>query len=291
MNINHEPYIFILDLDGTIIGDCTYQCEIYNIQEIIKSNLIQNKHQMQKMHLGHNKYRQLCDKSLSECYNECSKLIRPYFGLFINKMKRCFPNSYFFVYTASEKSWALKEIAIIEKNHKIKFNRPIFTRDHCIPDSAGNLKKSVVKILPIIMKIAKLPSTLALKNKLLIIDNNPTFIDYTDNLLICPTYDFLEFHNLWNNIPHNYEKINELKQYVNKLIMEQKIHQSYKKQNTVTLEKIHKWLYKKYKKINKSNTSYQHDIFWKKLAVYIEKNNIVSFSKKSVKIIQKNIRK
>ena len=44
MNINHEPYIFVLDLDGTIIGDCTYQCEIYNIQEIIKSNLIQNKH-------------------------------------------------------------------------------------------------------------------------------------------------------------------------------------------------------------------------------------------------------
>ena len=291
MNINHEPYIFVLDLDGTIIGDCTYQCDIYNIQEIIKNNLIQNKHQMQKLQLGHNKYRTLCDKSLGECYNTCSKLIRPYFGLFINKIKKYFPNSYFFVYTASEKSWALKEIAIIEKHHKIKFNRPIFTRDNCIPDSAGNLKKSIVKILPIIMKVAKISSATSIKNKLLIIDNNPTFIDHTDNLLICPTYDFLQFHNLWDNIPQNYEKINELKTYVNKLITEQKIHPSFKSSNSVTLEKIHKWLYKKYKKINKNNASYNHDMFWKKLAYNIIKNNVIAFTKKTVRTLQKSIRK
>ena len=27
---NTEPYIFIIDLDGTIIGDCNYQCDLYN---------------------------------------------------------------------------------------------------------------------------------------------------------------------------------------------------------------------------------------------------------------------
>ena len=26
-----DPYIFIIDLDGTIIGDCNYQCYLYNI--------------------------------------------------------------------------------------------------------------------------------------------------------------------------------------------------------------------------------------------------------------------
>lgn len=291
MNINNDPYIFILDLDGTIIGDCTYQCEIYNIQEIIKKHLIQNKSQMQKLQLGHNKYRSLCDKSLTECYNTCSKLVRPYFGLFINKMKKIFPNSYFFVYTASDKSWALKELAIIEKNHKIKFNRPIFTRDNCIPDSSGNLKKSVINILPTIMKIAKVSSVHTLKNKILIIDNNPTFIDYTDNFLLCPTYDFLQFHNLWNNIPQNYSTIKDLKQYVDRLISEQKIHPSYKTTNTIVLEKIHRWLYKKYKKINKSNSVYHHDMFWKKLAYYIAKNNITTFSKKTIRQIQKNIKK
>ena len=34
---NTEPYIFVIDLDGTIIGNCTYQCDIYNIMELIKS--------------------------------------------------------------------------------------------------------------------------------------------------------------------------------------------------------------------------------------------------------------
>ena len=36
MNNNIEPYIFVIDLDGTIIGNCTYQCDIYNIMELMK---------------------------------------------------------------------------------------------------------------------------------------------------------------------------------------------------------------------------------------------------------------
>ena len=34
-----EPYVFILDLDGTIIGDCSYQCDLYNLQDILKKNI------------------------------------------------------------------------------------------------------------------------------------------------------------------------------------------------------------------------------------------------------------
>ena len=34
-----EPYVFIIDLDGTIIGDCSYQCDIYNIQNIMKNKI------------------------------------------------------------------------------------------------------------------------------------------------------------------------------------------------------------------------------------------------------------
>ena len=40
MDDDHMPYIFIIDLDGTIIGDCTYQCDIYNIENIMKKNAI-----------------------------------------------------------------------------------------------------------------------------------------------------------------------------------------------------------------------------------------------------------
>lgn len=288
----HQPYVFILDLDGTIIGDCSYQCDVYNIQEIIRNSVIANKQQMNKMQLGAmTRQRTMCDKSLNECYKECSKLIRPFFGAFINKMKKQYPNSHFFVYTASEKSWAMKEIGIIERQNHMKFNRPLFTRDDCIIDSGGNIKKSVNKIMPAIMKSIKAPKDYDIRGKLLIIDNNPTFIDYKDNLLICPTYNYIQFKDLWENIPHDYHKIAELKSFVSKLVSSRKMHTHRPNTSTKVLEKIHKWLYRKYKSINKYNASFENDTFWKDLANAISQNNIKLFDKKIVNILEKSIKK
>ncbi len=90
---NTEPYIFVIDLDGTIIGNCTYQCDIYNIMELIKSS--------KKKDL--NKYKILCDKSLNDSYNDKSLLIRPHFFYFVQSMKKLYSQSYFYIYTASEK--------------------------------------------------------------------------------------------------------------------------------------------------------------------------------------------
>ena len=181
---NTEPYIFVIDLDGTIIGNCTYQCDIYNIMELIKSS--------KKKDL--NKYKILCDKSLNDSYNDKSLLIRPHFFYFVQSMKKLYPQSYFYIYTASEKKWAIKEISIIEKNNNFKFDRPLFTRDNCIIDNYGNIKKSITKILPLIKKNVKMPASYDIKKHLLIIDNNPTFIDYKDNLLLCPTYNYIKFN-------------------------------------------------------------------------------------------------
>jgi hypothetical protein len=287
------PYVFILDLDGTIIGDCSYQCDVYNIQEIIRNKLITNKHALaNKLQLGAiARHKTLCDKSLHECYASCSKLIRPFFGSFINKMRQVYPNSHFFVYTASDKSWAIKEIAIIEKQNNVKFNRPIFTREHCIADNAGNLHKSVAKVLPAIMKSIKAPKDFNVKNNLLIIDNNPTFIDYKDNLLLCPTYNYIQFQNLWDNIPHDYHKIDELKKFVNKLILSKKIYTKHVNANSVMLEKIHRWLYRKYKRVNKYNSTFESDTFWKDLGNIISNNHIKIYNKKIVSVLQKSIKK
>ena len=291
-NMLSQPYVFVLDLDGTIIGDCSYQCDIYNIQEIIKKKLITNKQQMSKMQLGSiTRQKSLCDKSLNECYASCSKLVRPFFGTFINKMKRLYPNSFFFVYTASEKSWALKEIAIIEKQNKIKLNRPIFARDSCITDGSGNLHKSIKHILPDIIKATKAPKNYDFKDTLLVIDNNPTFIDYKDNFLLCPTYNYVKFKNLWENIPLDYHKIDELKKFVGNLITSRKIYSKHNVTNSAILERIYKWLYRKYKKINKYNSTFENDTFWKDLASTIEQNRIKMFNKKLVSALQKSIKK
>lgn len=295
-NVQLNPYVFVFDLDGTIIGDCSYQCDLYNIQEIIKNNLVKTKQQadkMNKLKLG-NMARQkaLCDKMLKKGYNMKSKLIRPYFGFFINKMKKIFPNSHFFVYTASEKSWAFKEIAMIEKHHNIRFNRPIFTRDDCIPGGSGILQKSITKVLPAILKSIKVQKGFDIKNNILIIDNNPTFIDHKTNMLVCPTYNHIEFQNLWETIPIDYHNIFELRVFVNKLIATKKIYASNPDNtNNIMLEKIHKWLYKKYKVVNKYNSYYSNDTFWKDLANLISNNNIQIFDKKIVATLQKSIKK
>jgi len=279
MNNNVEPYVFILDLDGTIIGDCRYQCDIYNIQEIIKKN------STQKL-LKNNT---LCEKSLCDSYNNESLLIRPFFNKFMLEIKKQYPNSFIYIYTASEKSWAHKEISIIEKQNNIKFNRPIFTRNNCIIDQYGVYKKSVVKILPLILKSMKMPKTYDISKKLLIIDNNDTFVDYTENLLICSTYNYIKFNDLWDNIPEEYLENELLKTFVSSLISSKKIHNIRSKKSEVQ-DKVHKWLYKKYKKINKFNYRFRNDTFWKDLITHIKTNNIQEYNKHTLYIMKKSIK-
>lgn len=276
MNNNIEPYIFIIDLDGTIIGNCSYQCDIYNIMELIKTS--------DKKNL--NKYKILCEKSLKDSYNEKSLLIRPHFFHFIQCMKKLYPMSYFYVYTASEKKWANKEISIIEKNNNFKFDRPLLTRDNCIIDKDGSIKKSINKILPLIKKNIKFPNAYDIKKHLLIIDNNPTFIDYKDNLLICPSYNYVKFSNLKDVLPDDIG-CSHIKNYINKLTKEQRMCRNYN--NPECLEKIYKWLYKKCKKINKYNSRYLKDNFWMDLVVLIKNYNIKHYSSKNVEMMQKSI--
>lgn len=274
---NTEPYIFIIDLDGTIIGDCNYQCDLYNIIELVK------KYKMK----GLNQYTVLCNKYLNESYSEKSLLVRPHFFTFINSIKKLYPASYFYIYTASEKKWANKEISIIEKNNNFKFDRPLFTRDNCIIDKYGNIMKSVSKILPLISKTIKIPNNYEISKRLLIIDNNPTFIDYTDNLLLCPSYNYTKFYDLRETLP-KYNKCEELKSYINRLAKEQRIGKISKSEN---LEKTYKWLYKKCKKINKYNFKYESDTFWKDLGALIKHYNITSYSPKIIGELQKSINK
>jgi hypothetical protein len=265
-----EPLVFILDLDGTIIGDCSYQVMLYNIDSIVKEN----------------KLKSSINKMLLNSYKPNTRLVRPYFKYFISTIKKNYPNSLFFVYTASEKSWANKEIGYIEKTHGIKFNRPIFTRNDCITDSFGNLRKSVKKILPRINKVAKkeIPT-----DKILIVDNNDVFIDYKSNFLLCPTYDYVLFNNVWEIMKKEYMKIMEIYKIITNLISSNKVckYCDYKIEphDTATLEQKHKWLYKKHKKINNMNKVYLKDIFWKKLTSNIIENKIQSFDKETIAMI------
>lgn len=269
--ISTENIYFILDLDGTIIGDCAYQVIMHELECLAKMNKIKSKF----------------NNALLDHYHPQSKLIRPFFRYFIFVMKKHYPNCKFFVYTASEKSWAHKEIAFIEKTHRFKFNRPIFTRDDCILDSHGQYKKSVKKVLPKILKSSK---KLITSPKIVVIDNNATFIDYAASFLLCPTYDFLKFCDLSAMIDSNMTRVHAIKERVSTHIASKKIckyiHTNHDEE---TIESRHKWLYKKYKRLNSYNKPYKNDDFWKRLANSIITHKMTSFDTNDMKILSSDV--
>lgn len=272
MYVSTEPLVFILDLDGTIIGDCGYQVCIYNIERILKKNKLR-----------------ISEENLKSCYTTKSKLIRPFFKLFYLTIKKKYPNSLFYIYTASEKEWANKEISLIEKTHNIKFNRPIFTRKECIIDNTGQYKKSVSSILPIIRKKNK---HLNIEDKnILVIDNNPTFIDYNSNFILCPTYDYIHFCDLWNIIKRDHLKISEICTFINELQNERKMCLFHEIKNPCdkTMEMKHKWLYKKHKKINNYNKKYFGDIFWKLITYTLVKQKIYEINHQNIKVLRNTV--
>tara|TARA_B000000475_G_scaffold271817_1_gene270658 strand:- start:930 stop:1742 length:813 start_codon:yes stop_codon:yes gene_type:complete len=269
--MNNNQVIFILDLDGTIIGNCSYQSDLYNLINLHKRCNI-------KCNNANN---------LISSYKSNSKLIRPYFLYFYNKIKKNYPNSLIYIYTASEDTWAKKEIEIIEKSLNIKFSRPIFARSDCILNTNGEYKKNVSKVLDKIKK--KIKNINTIRDNLIIIDNNNTFIDYNNNFLQCKTYEGTYFLDLWNNINNNFYKNKELYSYIKYLIKNNKIYKTKYKFNTndKNLELLYKWLYKKYKKYNKINK--EKDFFWKNLTDIIISNNYTKFNKDTIEYLSKNI--
>ena len=51
-----------------------------------------------------------------------------------------------------------------------------------------------------LLKTMKVKKDYDISKKLLIIDNNPTFVDFKDNFLLCPTYNYIQFSNLWEDL-------------------------------------------------------------------------------------------
>jgi hypothetical protein len=269
--ISQNPLIFILDLDGTIIGDCIYQTIIQNIENVAKKN----------------KIRTTLNKQLQESYQPQSKLIRPFFESFITNIRSYFPNSQFYIYTASEKEWATKEINLIEKTHNLKLNRPIFSRNDCILDSSGQYKKSVNKILPMIQKNNK--NNIIDQSNIIIIDNNDVFIDYNSNFVLCPSYNSIHFCDAWIDLKADSLNNANFKDTIDKYIYTNKICQydSTSKYCDEINELRHKWYYKKLKKINSINKKYKNDRFWKKLTNIIIEKKISKFDKQSMEFIRK----
>ena len=262
-----NDYVFIIDLDGTIIGDCVYQAEIYKISLILNKLRIKIK----------------INEILEECYKEKTKLIRPYFKKFLEKMREIYPSSHFYIYTASEKKWAEKELMIIEKVLNFKFNRPLFTRNDCLiykSDDKIDLKKSVEEI----------KKRIKVKNaEILIIDDNDVYMDNNERLIKCKYYNYKYFCNYWDYIPIEKIRNKIVLNYLNTLINNKRLNPNFNKKTMRQQLEYYNWLYEKCNEINRENRKCKNDDFWLRLAKIIVENKIMVFNNTSVRFIHNHL--
>lgn len=257
-------HVFIIDIDGTIVGDVCFQVAMFNIHQYLKQVDVSP---LSSFKLNH----------ISKCYNPEYRLVRPFFPQYIQYLREQYGKDvYIFIYTASDHKWALKEVPMIEKECNIKFNRPIFTRKHLV-----NNKKSIGAISN---KIKSVVGRDISNTRLTIIDNNvDVYADYRDYIIQCPDYNYKLFYDLWNIIPvsslGNKKKPTPLmfiaKQYLRcNLINPICTNILNNKTSSITdvtpdvVDKISKcqaWFMKVLREISKSNVKYKNDDFWLRL--------------------------
>lgn len=260
--------VFILDLDGTIIGDCIYQCELYKIYLILSKLGIKIK----------------INDILESSYTEKSKLIRPYFSHFLQTISKNYPDSRFYIYTASEKKWGIKEIEIIEKNLGFKFDRPIFTRMEC---STVQTPKKVEyrKSIDDIRRRIKIKEA-----DFVIIDDKEVYLDNSDRLIKCSCYNYKYFSNYWDYIPLDKIKNKVFLNYLTTLITSKRLNPISSPLTMKNKIEYYKWLYDKCIEISKNNREYKNDDFWLRLTNIIIDNNINIFNESSIKFIKRMIK-
>lgn len=179
------PFIIILDLDGTVIGDITLldnYFELYRLaSQLARSKKI--KCEIPALDFG-------------QFFSE-NQIIRPGFQEFIRDLPS---NTEIFFYTCSTNDWAYQIIPQIEKHLNIRSNRPIFSReDACINHMYApptKYIKSLVMLIPEIVKslskkypaISRASETSLREHIVLIDDMKDNIIESSSRQIVCKPY-------------------------------------------------------------------------------------------------------
>ena len=100
---NDLPLIIILDWDGTVVGKVDYQSQRYALHQYYKRYGVKVKN----------------ESKIPGAFYPDRMLVRPGLVKFMSDLMDYYNgNVYFFIYTASERNWAYKEIQWVEKTHK-----------------------------------------------------------------------------------------------------------------------------------------------------------------------------
>tara|TARA_B110000483_G_scaffold195562_1_gene233356 strand:+ start:279 stop:1079 length:801 start_codon:yes stop_codon:yes gene_type:complete len=188
-----SPFVFLLDLDGTMQGDVRPQLQEYELIRMVNRNILHGK----KVHYGvKNLYKDMVHG-----------LLRPGLKQSLLDIKQTHPHVEFFVYTASSTEWANYIIPMIEK-HCFRgqfFNRPLLTRAQVSESGV----KSIARVFPIVAKTLASKYKNIYKHNVYLIDNN-TVLNRSEmnHLILCPSYDYTHVIDPLRNIPeHVVEKL------------------------------------------------------------------------------------
>jgi hypothetical protein len=157
-NIKNLPRVLLLDMDGTMIGRINPQvCEYEILSTFQKGKLKAMKQELAaKLRQG---------------------VLRPHLAWFCALAKSGrLPDLELFVYTASDDRWAHFLVPCIEEAIGFRFNRPLFTRKHCILVGA-EYRKSLAGVAPLIFKRLRpryhgLESAKGVEDRMALVDNN-----------------------------------------------------------------------------------------------------------------------
>ena len=276
------PYLVFVDLDGTIVGQVDPQTMRFALDETMKRAGIK-----------------AVESPLApDPFSREHALVRPGLGEWMDAMRKALGGDvHFFVFTASEKKWALAEVPWIERAQGVQFARPVFTRDDCQVDARGYYRKSVASVLPralrAVAKARGAPVTPAqraetLARRVLIVDNNPVWSDHTHQLLLCPTYDYTAFEDLLARVPqHARENAIVQKELASLVSGGFLCPAALEGRDPVTRQHKHyKWLASKCRATMRANRPHLDDAFWPLLKRAIVRGGFREFTAESVRSIQ-----
>lgn len=242
---NTPPLVFLLDLDGTMIGNIQPQIdEYYLINDINKEIKRANDKQI--------KYN---TKILKE--DLLKYVIRPKLNKFLKNIKK-YENIEIFVYTASSNDWAKYIIPQIESVIKFKFNRPILTRKNLVYIKDQPYIKSINKVKPLIYRSLKKKYKLNNINELkyiTLIDNTKNVLVEKKNLVLCPTFDYTHQIDYLRMIPKDI-----LKKYY--IIIERNFNLKHSTNLYGFYSNYYELLTKLYSKCSINNEVYLKDNYW-----------------------------
>jgi hypothetical protein len=256
----------VFDIDGTLIGDIRPQLVLYELYNALKEK-------------GDNKSANLFLKPSVFKEKLERGIIRPHVTYFINKMLQLHKDNVdFYIYTASEKTWAQFLIPHLEKCLGIKFKRPLLTRDNCI-----DMYKKVSTVYDCISK-----KSIVDEEKILIIDNNSTVYGNDQrHVLICNTYDTCKLENLLCYIDENmYEQhketiIHVLSKYIPELKTSVDFYQFQKRYYVYYLKNL--------QDAQKRNALHSKDKFFLNLTNIILYKNIKTYNDKTIRYLNKKL--